>query len=121
MGILKEYSTDNLTLDDLLQDVKRHAGQLAIITGLCKERGFEDNAYAIIREYPNLLEAIQMILNKNTTRSQLERLLKDPFQKVLCENTRVPIKQVHQLTADLIDAVQESLKRKLKPLEEKKQ
>jgi hypothetical protein len=49
---MKVFSTSSLSIDDLLIEVKRHVGQLEFILRECKNRGVEENAHSIIREYP---------------------------------------------------------------------
>ena len=55
---MKEYLTDTLSVDDLLRDVKSHAGQLNIILDILKQRGAELNGYGVVQSYSNIVEAI---------------------------------------------------------------
>lgn len=51
---MKSYSNSTLTNDDLLNDVKRHAGQLEFILRECETRGIQSHASAIIGSYLTL-------------------------------------------------------------------
>lgn len=61
--IIKEYSNDNLSLDDLLRDVKTHAGQLHFILAELKRRGAESSGHSIIRTYSNIRNIREAIAN----------------------------------------------------------
>jgi hypothetical protein len=54
MSGVKTYSNDTLTLDDLLQDLKRHISQAEIILSILDQHGARANGRELIRSYPGL-------------------------------------------------------------------
>lgn len=56
---IKQGHSDDLSLDDLLQDLKRHVSQADILLGILNQRGALANGRGLISSYANLYTVLQ--------------------------------------------------------------